>query len=411
MKKLTTLGVLLATGAALLQAAPPASATTPLQIVTGTIKDTLGAVVPNAHVELLMWPGEDALSAAQVDDEVNLVSLASVDADSSGNFSLNLANLSALAPGAVGDNIADLEVVATLPSGEVSQFSFSRKLVNTNILGLTIEAAVDPESPDNVINNLISGLTQQLVVPLTNLVLKAGSSSATSLPADALAEVDPSAVVPEPSEEVVPFGCSQTLTKDLGLRTTQVNAAGVTYSGATTDFVYTSGASSSLGVAVSESGKYGSWDASGSSSKSTSSSVSYPAYGTGYWARKTQFHYGTYRVGCYYTAGMGVVYSQWYETRPIKWAGGATSYKSTSYPSATYCVTHEAGSSFTRQSSSAVTWSNGVALGGAIGIDLSSHTGYTSDAASKFNFNSRGRMCGTADYPAGTPRTLIAKAP
>ncbi|WP_406415283.1 hypothetical protein OH809_43365 [Streptomyces sp. NBC_00873] len=83
-----------------------------------------------------------------------------------------------------------------------------------------------------------------------------------SLAALAVAQVDQSPIgdqVPEksvgPVEDVDKGACSTKVTKDLGQRITQVNAAGVRWSGATTDFVYRVGATSTLGVVVSLTGK------------------------------------------------------------------------------------------------------------------------------------------------------------
>ncbi|MFE7213289.1 hypothetical protein ACFY0A_41480 [Streptomyces sp. NPDC001698] len=96
----------------------------------------------------------------------------------------------------------------------------------------------------------------------------------------AVAQVDQSPIgnqVPEksvgPVDDVDKGACSTKVTKDLGQRITQVNAAGVRWSGATTDFVCRAGATSTLGVAVSLTGKAGDWKAGGSSAKGVSTTA------------------------------------------------------------------------------------------------------------------------------------------
>ncbi|WP_182378701.1 hypothetical protein [Nocardioides sp. WS12] len=399
--------------------APAEASGTPLTIAIGRVVNALGVPVSGASVELQMWPNDATLDAAQEGDPINLVTVASASTTSGGDFQLVLPRISDLAPGAVGDNVVDFSLVATSPNGESSRFAFSRRLVNTSVLGLSvIEALVDPEMPQNLINTLISGLTQQVVVPLTGVLLGStgiGGIIDSALPtADVAAdEVPESEFVPvEEPEPVVDKACSTYVKKDYGQRVTQVNAAGVGWSGATTDFVYTDGAMSTLGVGVSTSGSYGSFKASGTSSKERTSSgtlsTEFPLKSTGYWSRKTNFRYKKYEIFCVYYGGGSATQ---YEARPSNYSGGATTYGSTTLPNTPrdYCVFQETGSGATKATSTAVTWTNGVALSGAIGIDVSARTGYTTDAKVSFKFKTQGWLCGTGGDPGGTPRTLVAR--
>lgn len=80
------------------------------------------------------------------------------------------------------------------------------------------------------------------------------------------------------------------------------------------------------------------------------------------------------------------------------------------WPSATYCVPQPARTTYTQTTTSAVSWSSGVDMRSASGINLSSRTGYSSDAWLKFVFGNNRRLCGTDDWP-GAPgsRRLVAK--
>ena len=79
----------------------------------------------------------------------------------------------------------------------------------------------------------------------------------------------------------------------------------------------------------------------------------------------------------------------------------------------TYCAYMASGTSFTKSLSTAVTWSNGAKLGSAIGIDLSSRTGFATDAKLTYSFSATRKLCGTNGYPGGSgataPRRLYAK--
>ena len=71
-----------------------------------------------------------------------------------------------------------------------------------------------------------------------------------------------------------------------------------------------------------------------------------------------------------------------------------------------YCVPHGAGSWFEKVNTTAVTWSDGAGVSGAIGINLSSKTGFTSSTKIRYDFQQNRSLCGSNDNPAGNPRIL-----
>lgn len=182
-----------------------------------------------------------------------------------------------------------------------------------------------------------------------------------------------------------------------GPRTTTV---GTTYShvpGVSMHFTYGSGQSSSLGVAVSGSGTDGSWSASGTHSISSDSSESFPTFsGATSNHERTEFVYKEFTVEC---AG--------FQTQATSFAGGATTTTATP-PSAGFCVTQGVGTSFTKHSSSAFTFTGGVSMSGPLGVDLSAQTGYSTSAELTYGFTQRRDLCGTDGFPGGTPKRLIA---
>lgn len=197
------------------------------------------------------------------------------------------------------------------------------------------------------------------------------------------------------------------LKQNLGNRQVLVGAIHITASGKEMRFNYNSDAASTLGVGVSSSGSYGTFSSGGTVSRTRSLSTTYPWYKSATnQLLDTYYSYGKY---CVNVATNGPTFHQ-YEVRPIKHEGG-TNARSTTAPTANYCVPYNvAGSGGSKTSSNATTWSNGAKLGGAIGIDLSSRTGFTTKAKQEWVFKTPGRLCGTHDSPAGSPRRLVMKA-
>jgi hypothetical protein len=154
-----------------------------------------------------------------------------------------------------------------------------------------------------------------------------------------------------------------------GARTTTVGATYSHVPGVRMHFTYGNGQSSSLGVGVSSSGADGTWSQSGTHSVSSDSSESFPTFsGATSKQDRTEFVYKEFRVEC---GGL--------QTQATSFAGGATT-AATSPPSAGFCVTQAVGTTFTKHSTSAYTFTGGVSLSGPLGINLSVQTGYSSRA-------------------------------
>lgn len=203
----------------------------------------------------------------------------------------------------------------------------------------------------------------------------------------------------------VPTVSCMTYKQDYGPRWVRVGQLYSTAtSGFTANYTYSTSASSTLGAGYSLSGAYGSFTQSGSSTSSSSSSVGFSALttsgGKGY---STQFRYGLY-----YGTGCSPSNIFYYRVLPTGFVAGAST-GSLSVPTAGYCTTFGAGSSFTKTTTNAVTWSDGVKISGAIGIDLSSKTGYSSTSKLSYSFSATRSLCGTTDYPGGSPSRLVVK--
>ena len=120
----------------------------------------------------------------------------------------------------------------------------------------------------------------------------------------------------------------------------------------------------------------------------------------------TQFRYGRYGYWCDTQPG----YLK-YQVYARYWSGGSSTYAPSTSPSAPYCVSNTANTTFTKSTTTADNFSTGADTSGSIGIDLSSRTGYTSALKLVFKFTSTRQPCGTNDFPGGSnPKRLVATA-
>lgn len=172
-------------------------------------------------------------------------------------------------------------------------------------------------------------------------------------------------------------------------------------------FTYSRSAKSSLGLAVSSTGKAGSFKKGGTKSKSSTAAVGFGTQkGKGAWRYNTEFNYQkrkyTYCVNGQYC------WSE-YKIEPMYWIGGATRSSAPNY-SANHCVKQAAGTSFTIAKTDAWTFATGVSNSGMTVVDLSSETGFSSTAKQSITFTKKGRLCGKNGPPAQKPAALRAKA-
>ncbi|MCU1527876.1 MAG: hypothetical protein JWP75_1639 [Frondihabitans sp.] len=170
---------------------------------------------------------------------------------------------------------------------------------------------------------------------------------------------------------------------------------------------YSSGSSSSLGVAESGSGDAGSFSASGTMTKSSNSTQVFPAMNNvlnrGY---VTYFTYKKFKQTCTITSAQSSqTYVEWF-VEPDYWDGGASTH-SVAGISTSKCVPEPRTALYQTNHSVASTFAAGVSLAGPIGINLTATTGYNADTSFDVGFPSSGHpLCGLDDYPSGTPRSL-----
>lgn len=356
-------------------------------IASGRTVGTDGRGLGGTQVALYAWPPDEVMSSIKVGETVRVEAVAKATTDSAGRYTLRVdeaIDMSRFA--AETDGWLDLQVVAVAPNGtDRTVHSFSVQYG---------ESAGVPRFVDQQIALGGASEPRPRVAPTVDLTIKPGQHAFPGVQTGVIAENAP----------ILPKACDYTL---WSLYTPQWDLVGAAYlatSGVTAQFTYLSGASSSLGVGFSLSGAYGTWSASGTSSKSSTATITFPSFtGSGqYRYFDTKFQYGKYNGKC-------APEPEW-QTRVHSFSGGSNTRVPSSAPSATYCVPFVAGSSFEKTSSSATTWSNGMDMSPAIGIDLSTRTGYSTSAKMKFTFSSTRNLCGTSGYPGGTPGQMVAKA-
>lgn len=352
--------------------------------VHGTVLDQNGSPAADADVVLIVWPTDAELAALTPGDPVAVQRVGLTQTDKHGRYSLvpDYETLSASLGGRPGAR--NVEVVASTAD---SVAPYSTTMYFDPAAKTIYQVSGGPSA------TLASG-SATTAEPID---LQLQTADATSIGAVAEAET--------PTVAAAPTVPCMTYQADYGPRWVRV---GQLYSTATSgfsaSFAYSTSATSSLGVGYSLTGAYGSFSQSGTTSNSSTASVGFGALNTsGGRGYSTQFRYGRY-----YGTGCSPSNVFYYQARSTGFVSGAST-ASLTVPSAGYCTSYGAGSSFTKSTTNAVTWSDGVNITSVIGVNLSAKTGYSTTAKASFSFSSARRLCGTSDYPGGSPSRFVVK--
>ncbi len=351
-------------------------------LARGRVVDASGAPAAGVGVVLYAWPSNAVADHLVAGDRVRLTAVARSRTTAAGRYVLRVPELGSLLPFAGPDRAVNLEVVASGAGGTVAVHAFSRDLVT---------------------NGAVSAVARPPRLVAAGAGGRAATGDAPPLRAHLTLEPGGPGLPAARVRAATSLSCSASLTRRYKPRWGLVGQHYSRTGGVRSAFVYTSGAESQLGVGVSASGKYGTFHAGGTNSKSSSGSITFPPVrGAQSAYRLTKFAYGKYLVLCF--GLMGTV-TKHYEVRATTWAGGSQ----TRYPGpirARHCVPFEAGSTFAKRDTRAVRWTNGMDVSAAIGIDLSLRTGYSQEALVRFHFVHAHRLCGSGDYPGGRPYQL-----
>ena len=342
-------------------AATPAEPSDEVVLAEGNIVIEAGDEAP-ATADVFAWPSNEALADIEVGDQFTLEPIGSAVVGADGAFEV------------VVDELGELDRLAS-EEGELNLF----------VSADNGEQSFDESFSVNL-HDLQSGTVDDAAVVDLGEVAATGEVAHDS-------EVDPAAE----AETYIEKSCTTTKVINHGNRWVPVGGLFSFNSGATVDYVYSAGQSSSLGASVSQKSSVAGFSASGTTSVSSTASINFPMMsGTGSKLAKTQFRYGTYKTRCtvWHTSGQSYT-STTYKTRADMWVGGA-SLTNVSAPGATYCVSYPKTSGFTKNKDKQVRWNGAVTIAG---VGLSAQTGWSNDGKLSVNFPSKaGKICGSGNY-------------
>lgn len=378
------LGLTTCLAASLLVAAPSSADTASVSLVHGTLRDADGT--PFAAGTAVSLSASTPSTDLEVGDSIASSTVGQTTTGEGGAFDLRVSDPAALAPMASKDGLIDFEVRA-VTGDSYAPFSFTRSIVTRK--GATSLVEPGAEAP----------AARAAAVPDEPVEIEA---LAGAVDADtALTAVRSGAMRTQV--------CGETRVADLGSRQVRVGSTSAT-SGILAQFTYSTGASTTIGVGASTSGKFGSYKVSGTSTQKATTTIAYGKR-SGSHVFRTTFRFGKYSQWCYPISSGAAgkrVYS--YKVKADRYLGGSSMVSGLA-PKATRCTRMQSGSTHSQVSTTANTWSTGASTAPVIGISLTSRAGYTS-AAKVVVQNKSGRdkqICGTDDYVGGRPQRVVAK--
>lgn len=359
-------------------------------LISETIVDSRGEPFP-AGTRVVVWayPNSEVIELMNVGDSIQAVPVAKALLGEGGSYAIRLKDAAGIQRFMSKARSVDFEIRA-VDGDRYAAYSFSKSV--RDLAGRPILVNDDVDENDKV---ALAGAAQRPdVAPIV------------SLPSNpAILHLSPGEAVVNKTDV-----CGETLVANLGSKAVVVGGTYTTASGASAKFTYVSGASSSLGVGYSTSGSYGTYSASGTWAKSSTSSIDFGTR-SGSYLYKTYFQYGKYSQWCYpvYNPAAKTIYA--YKVHASAFNGGSA-VTASSAPSASYCFPFALGTSVSKSTTSAYTWSSGASLSSSIGVNLSSKTGYTTTAKLTYTNSSGGnkQICGTNRMWGNTPLRAVAKA-
>jgi hypothetical protein len=158
-------------------------------------------------------------------------------------------------------------------------------------------------------------------------------------------------------------------------------------------FTYTKGQSSTLGVGISPTDKFGSFSASGTVTDTKGAGQSFPGFGPSNVLYRTLFTVGKFWDVC--TQGVK------YMVHPDYWSGGTSEEHPQKAPSTIPydCDPEQAKDIFTTSNETAKDWLFGLNIT-AVGFNGQAQTGYDTSAVETFAFHAQREICGWKAQPS-----------
>jgi hypothetical protein len=335
-------------------------------VIGGRAQTRTGLSAAGARLTLVAWPLDDVLARTEVGDSIKLSPVGKAVAGTDGRFVMRIDPAAPIGEFMRPDGIVNFDLQAEGVQGR-KLFSFSGRLAGSSGW-LAANTAGNKPIPD------------------------------VAMTLDWPARVSSSSLPPATDKF-----CVTTLVSTHNNRQHIVSEV---YTGpdAEATVTYTYGADSTVGVGFSLTGEYGSYEQSGTTTTSSTATVGFPVQGP-YTVEtmRTNFGWKNWKTECWERGA----YWKAYYLRPYEFQGGVIQAQSAT-PVANYCHSYPAGSYLIRTSGTAYTFSQGVKVGSVIGIDLTSRTGFASNASLRYDMLRSGRICGTDTYE-GSAKRIVAK--
>lgn len=322
-------------------------------ILSGQLTDAKGFGVPaSSPLTMYVWPSNKVLAALKVGETARLEPIGNTTTDGAGNFTFTGLDLARRSEG----EPVNVTVVGSSSAGEYRYAT-----------------TIDPTSP------------------LADMRVDASGAVAAAV------AVKPVAVPGAMAAGSAGF-CGTTVAAIYREVPAQVGATFVHAAGASSRYRFTAGASTTLGVGTSGEGRYGTFEAGGTSSLTSDFSINFPTTKKGAYFHQAYVIPKKLKNTCY--TPDGVPYTFWYEVRATSYAGGGNTVKGTSFKTTKHCTGLGKGHTWEKNTTTAITWTGGLQTGRVIGLNLSSRSGFTNQSKVVINPGSKDRwICGHHTLP------------
>jgi hypothetical protein len=338
-------------------------------IAGGVLTDADGGSLDGAEINLLVSPAEENQAKAQIGEKLN-TPIVALTKSADGHFVLREPK-SGIGEEFLGaDRTVDFSALV-ISDGKFVVYRFSRRF--------------DPDRGWVAPAGSLETEDSKSATADSSLVISfAGATSS-----DRMRPTGPEDEVAGPVG--TQRGCSSTQIAYHADQTTAI-ATIDTQNNARALVTYSTGTSNELGAGYSAGGGYGTYSQSGTLSKSTNVSIAFGGYNTANvhkqiavgWDFKNIFWECTFTSAPYYTA--------WNTEDPYYGGTSDKSWDKAAETSTSYCGSWGAGTTYTVNNSTNVTWSNGIAIP-ALGLTLSSKSGWTTGTSTSFYFTGNGEIC------------------
>jgi hypothetical protein len=354
-----------------LAAAPATSAASPEAsiVATGVLQNSAGHGSAG-RVYALAWPGEDFLRTLGTDAKIQTPQVGSAETDARGRFAVAVDDAAVPSTHRRRDGGVNLLLIGTDGSNQAMAFVATAPRSQAQA-GAAQPAGSAQSTPPSVV------LKMTFALPRT-------STSGTN------SGVTPNAA-PPPATYPCVGGWSRMSTHLVWV------SMGQSYSGPAKNFaVLEQSSSTTNGAAISATGDYGSWSASGSQTLTVSNTKTWDEVLTDR-DFQSEFQYSKWRVRC-----QG--FDRWAFT-PDFGTGGDRSPAAVNYPAKNHCTSISAGL-WSRSSSSGSAYSEslGVKSSAVLGIGLNVTHNYSATTGQKFTLNYRNSstvtICGDTNFPS-----------